>query len=231
MWMESPGWFLFGTWVAALLTLGIISFLYRDNPVYKFCEALFVGLSAGYWFVSYFWQTLLPRLVDPLAEAVGAVFSGAASVPWGEFVLLIPAALGIMMLMRLIPSVGWISRWPLAFVVGFTAGLRLITFLQSNAMTQLQNSVQPVLQYNEAGNFMAWGSFNMLLITLGTFTGLFYFFFSKEHKGAFGTVSRLGTWFLMVTFGAAFGYTVMGRMALLIGRIDFLLADWLHLVM
>jgi hypothetical protein len=34
----------------------------------------------------------------------------------------------------------------------------------------------------------------------------------------------------MITFGAAFGYTVMGRMSLLIGRLDFLLADWLHLI-
>jgi hypothetical protein len=34
----------------------------------------------------------------------------------------------------------------------------------------------------------------------------------------------------MVTFGAAFGLTVMSRMSLLIGRIDFLLRDWLHLL-
>jgi hypothetical protein len=67
-------------------------------------------------------------------------------------------------------------------------------------------------------------------VTVGTFAGLLYFFFSKEHKGAFGTISRIGTWFLMITFGAAFGYTVMGRMSLLIGRIDFLMAKWLHLI-
>jgi len=229
MWMDHHGWVVFGTWVAALLTLGIMSFLYRDNPVYKFCEALFVGLSAGYWFVSYFWQTLLPRQWDPLAHAFGSLFTGRP-VPWAEFALLIPAALGIMMLLRLIPGAGWISRWPLAFVVGFTAGLRLITFLQSNAITQLQSSVQPVLVFDESGGFLPWNSFNLLLVTVGTFAGLFYFFFSKEHKGAFGRVARLGTWFLMVTFGAAFGYTVMGRMSLLIGRIDFLFADWLRLV-
>jgi hypothetical protein len=216
MWMESHFWVTFGTWMAALLTLGIMSFLYKDNPVYKFCEALFVGISAGYWFVSYFWQNLLPQLGDPLWH--------------GNLLVIIPGILGVMMLMRLIPSIGWISRWPLAFVVGFTAGLRLITFLQSNAMTQLQNSVQPVIRYNQSGTFMFWESFNVLLVTVGTFAGLLYFFFSKEHKGAFGYVSRIGTWFLMVTFGAAFGYTVMGRMSLLIGRMHFLLSDWLNVV-
>jgi len=229
MWMDHSGWVTLGTWVAALLTLGIMSFLYRDNPIYKFCEALFVGISAGYWFVSYFWQTLLPRLGDPLGAALTSLFGGPA-VPWDIWFILIPGILGVMLLLRLIPSIGWISRWPLAFIVGYTAGLRLITFLQSNAMTQLQNSVQPVVRFSESGTFLGWDSFNVLLVTVGTFAGLFYFFFSKEHKGAFGHVSRIGTWFIMVTFGAAFGYTVMGRMSLLIGRIDFLFANWLGLV-
>jgi hypothetical protein len=59
---------------------------------------------------------------------------------------------------------------------------------------------------------------------------LFYFFFSKEHKGWFGAASRYGIFILMVAFGAAFGYTVMGRIALLIGRIEFLLHNWLQVI-
>jgi len=35
-----------GTWVAAFLTLSIFSFLYKDNPFYKFAEHLMVGVSA-----------------------------------------------------------------------------------------------------------------------------------------------------------------------------------------
>jgi hypothetical protein len=34
----------------------------------------------------------------------------------------------------------------------------------------------------------------------------------------------------MVTFGAGFGYTVMGRIALLVGRVEFMLVDWLHVL-
>jgi len=59
---------------------------------------------------------------------------------------------------------------------------------------------------------------------------LIYFFFSKEHKGALGGVAKLGIWFLMVAFGASFGYTVMGRVSLLIGRMTFMLRDWLHVI-
>jgi len=57
-----------------------------------------------------------------------------------------------------------------------------------------------------------------------------YFFFSMEHKGAVGKTARAGIFVLMVTFGAAFGLTVMGRITLLSERFDFLFKDWLHLL-
>ena len=52
--------------IAGFLTLGIMSFVYKDNPIYKFCESIFIGVSAGYWFVSIFYQSLLPQLTDKI---------------------------------------------------------------------------------------------------------------------------------------------------------------------
>jgi len=40
----------------------------------------------------------------------------------------------------------------------------------------------------------------------------------------------IGIIFIMVGFGAAFGYTVMARISLLIGRLQFLLGDWLGII-
>ena len=51
-----------GIWVAALLTLCVFSFLYRDNPFYKLAESIFVGVSAAYWMVVAFWDVLVPNL-------------------------------------------------------------------------------------------------------------------------------------------------------------------------
>ena len=59
-----------------------------------------------------------------------------------------------------------------------------------------------------------------MLILVGVISSLVYFFFSKEHKGTIGKISKLGIYFLMIKFGASFGYAVMGRISLLIGRID-----------
>jgi hypothetical protein len=52
---------------------------------------------------------------------------------------------------------------------------------------------------------------------------LFYFFFSVEHTGPVRVAARTGIFFLMIAFGAAFGYTVMARMSLLIGRLTDLI--------
>ncbi len=72
-----------------------------------------------------------------------------------------------------------------------------------------------------------FASVNGIFILVGVVTVLLYFFFSIEHKGPVGVASKIGIYFLMVSFGASFGYTVMGRMSLLIGRMIFLLRDWL----
>jgi len=70
----------------------------------------------------------------------------------------------------------------------------------------------------------------LLIILVGVVSVLVYFFFSVEHSGAVGKVSRVGIWFLMVSFGASFGYTIMARLSLLIGRVTFLLDDWLRVM-
>lgn len=213
-----------GTWIAALLTLCILSFLYKDNPFYKFAEHLFVGVSAAYWAVYYYYNILLPNLIQPLFGR-------------GQIILIVPFILGIMMIMRLFPKVGWVSRWPLAFIVGSYSGYNLITYLQSNALEQVRATLVPFIQIE------SWKSFftNPGLITflyaiaipvvvVGVITGVIYFFFSKEHKGVFGLFAQIGVWFLMIAFGASFGYTVMARISLLIGRVFFLLHDWLGII-
>ena len=210
----------FGTWLAAFFTLGIISFLYKDNPWYKVSEAIFVGISAGYWFIVSFWDNLYGKLYLGIADSQ-------------DYMLLVGAILGFMMLLRLIPNIGWISRWPLSFVVGAISGLYLMNYFSSNVMLQVKDSILPFFS-TEYGASIFSASFSQtvanLVVVIGTFTGLVYFFFSKEHKGAFGGAAKIGIWVIMVTFGASFGYTVMSRMSLLIGRIDFLLGDWLGLI-
>ena len=230
----------FGVWFAALLTLAIVSFLYKDNPLYRFAEHLFVGVSAAYWMVMGFWSTLVPNLLGKLwpsltAKAFMPGLEGQARDPlW--FLYFIPLIFGILLLMRLSPKGGHLSRWALAFILGTTAGLRLIAFLTADFMGQIQATLVSVAGYTPAltpggaGTFSFESMFWDLISVIAILAALSYFYFSKAHTGLFGRFSRLGIWVLMVTFGAGFGYTVMGRVALLVGRVEFLLTDWLRVL-
>jgi hypothetical protein len=221
-----------GLWLAAFFTLAIFSFLYADNPFYKVAESVLVGVSAAYWMVIGFWDVLVPNLIGRLWP--GLVQSWAMpglAGPEAERNLwyAVPLVLGIMLLWRLAPRGGWIARWPLSFIVGTFAGLQLIGFLHGDFLAQIRNTILPLAVF-EAGAFDFWASVRNLLIVSGVLCAVTYFFFSVEHKGAVGRIAKVGIWFLMITFGAAFGYTVMGRIALLAIRIEFLLDDWLWLI-
>jgi len=241
-----------GTWVAATLTIAILSFLYRDNPLYKAAEHVYVGISAGFT-VIYAWSfDVYPMLVERFDSHLS---SGSRVEAW---ILLLPALLGIIMLTRsnltlpglaalsvlmlvfhhfswilvvlavmclavfvptlVNPRIEWLSRWPISFTVGIGSGLALVAAVQGYLLPQVSDTLRPLVNVNN------------VVIFVGVITTLFYFYFSREHSGALGAVSRIGIVFIMVAFGASFGYTVMARISLLIGRFYFLLHDWLPVI-
>jgi hypothetical protein len=217
-----------GIWVAALLTLFIFSFLYRDNPFYKFAEHLFVGVSAGYYIVLNFWTVIVPNLWDPFllslqGRGVNAARTGMFAAELGDYRgwLMIPGLLGLMLFTRLFGRIGWLSRWSLALIIGVYAGIKTTGFAQGDFVAQVGGSLQPLWTGEMAT------SLNAIVFTVGLITSLMFFYYSREHRGTLGMASRLGVFFLMVSFGAGYGYTVMSRISLLIGRFQFLLQDWL----
>ena len=55
-----------GTIVAGLLTLAVLTFLYRDNPVYTMAEYLMISVSVGFELVINWSNTLMDRIFNPL---------------------------------------------------------------------------------------------------------------------------------------------------------------------
>jgi hypothetical protein len=400
--------------VAALLTLAIFSFVFKYNSLTKLAEHVFIGVGTGYQIARTFNDSIYDKAYKPLMDPP----PGTAPDWW----VIVPAVLGALTLLKIIPSLAFWSRWPIAFVAGVTMGLAIITNLQSNVVEQVGATIKPFRFIDEAFREHTWrlttqqdlrardkkkldyalehnglpadeekkideelaaevhrrklllveaagklaksgcadrakeikllgvtvapafknqeeipvepvlnwvasmraktveeveaaakpaldlapevpgtgaggpppsealqlarrritdhyGTYfaapgapggdvpperqlilpavvdriaadqgrvpvdmtfkhhdwkrvvDAILIALGVLSGLVYFFFSKEHTGlVFGGLARVGVWFLMVAFGGSFGYTVMGRISLLIGRIQFLVGDWLHLL-
>jgi hypothetical protein len=242
--MEFLSMEILGAWSIVFFTICIFSYLFGDNPFYKIAEHIFVGVSAGYIAVYTFWSTIWPNLFGRLWPAsqmsdsilmkmwyaVYGIFSfivgfvNESIFPKGgvdsgfelNITYVVPLILGIFMILRLVPSLSWLARFSIAYIVGMISGLKLYSFLNSNILMQVKD-----LGINTEAS--SWIIFNQLLIIIGVVAGLIYFFFSMEHKGFIGKVSKIGIFYLMIKFGASFGFAVMGRISLLIGRFEELI--------
>jgi hypothetical protein len=196
--------------IAAFFTISIFTFLYKDNPLYKTAESVVVGIAAGYFAVLLFWTSLRPKFWDMIIYE-------------HKYWYIIPGILGIMMYFRFNRKWSWLSRYPLALYIGIGSGIAIPLMLQTFVLRQLEATMLAV----DVTSFQGW---NNLLVVIMVLAGLVYFFFSMEHRGAVGKTATFGIWIIMIGFGASFGYTVMARVSLLIGRIQFLLGTWLHIV-
>jgi len=219
----SLGTFLWTTF-GAFLTFCIFSFLYKDNPLYKFAEHLMVGVSAGYFVILLWHNGLVPNLFSFLDDGHFYFLWLDARRWW----YIVPAILGIMMWTRFSKKWSWISRWPIAIYIGIGTGITIPLVMRTNINLQLYAMIRKAIDW---GNFFGHGyldaaaGYSQLLIFVGAIAGLFYFFFSKEHKGAFNGIAKFGIGILMIGFGASFGYTVMGRISLFVQRIQSI-GEW-----
>jgi len=195
---------LFSNLVGAFFTLCIFSFLYKDNPFYQMAEQLLVGTSLGYGLVYTYERVLIPYVYQPI-------------VIKHNFILILPALLGILYLFRFSRKLGWLSRYPIAFSM-MAVGAGVPMAIHATILVQMRQAMVPI------------ETFNLFLIFLGTIAVLLYFFFSKAHSGVYGKFVNVGKWYMMIGFGASFGLTVMARISLLIGRIQFLVNDVMGLL-
>ncbi len=261
-----------GAWLGIFLTICILSFLYGDNPFYKLAEHLFVGVSVGYIVVVQLGNNFVVKFERGLT--------------WWDAV---PLVLVAMLFAKLASRrLGWLGKFPLAFVVALFAGQSIVGLVGSDLADQMKVAARPLVvervDLNTAGaselsllpgvspavagklvaerarrpfesidDLLArpsltederaelaaqrghlvgldaraavragevdwFGVVSQVLLLLALLSGLLYFYFSVAHKGAIGKASRVGLWILMIGFGASFGWTVQGRIALAIGR-------------
>jgi len=199
-----------GTIIAGILTLAIFTFLYGDNPVYRMAETLLIGVSIGYILVITWSNTIMDILYKPLVND-------------GKLLLIIPLILGLFMFGRVHKLTSFLSRYSMAVLIGSGAGVAIPAMLGARILAQLSATIEMV----KGDTFLTM--FTALIVIVGVLATLSYFYFSREHEGWIGHSAKIGTYFLMIFFGTTFGYTVMSRMSTFIGRVEFLLSDFLHI--
>jgi hypothetical protein len=208
-------------WAAAICTVGIMSIVYKENPVYRLFEHIFIGVAAGYAVYIAWTEVLLPTWWTPMTHD-------------GDWYWIFALALGSLFYFVYAGKHAWLSRLLIGWLMGVAAGSGIKGFVTTYT-DRIIASYKPVAgaalaRDAHALHVSTWSlALNNIVMGLVLITVMSYFFFSFEHKTrAFRTSALLGRWCLMFAFGAMFGATVMARMSLFIARVYFLMHDWSH---
>jgi hypothetical protein len=215
-----------GTWVAALLTLAVLSYILGNNVFFRTAEYLFVGLAAGYAGALAWNQVLWPRLQlfidDPHAYWHYAVF----------FVL------GLLLLARGWRRISALGNLPLGVLFGTGAALALGGALTGSLVPQMRAAIVSLAPAAEADSVSRWTYvLDTVLLLLGTLAVLSVFHYRARKTGARPSFiggllagSRgIGRVVINVAFGALLSGALMSFFTILLSRLDFLVHDWLAL--
>ncbi len=196
----------------AIMTLAVLTFLIKDNPVFDLFQNGFVGLYFAYSIGLTYHSYIRPTIVDDIAKK-------------GQYSYIIPVVLGLLVYFMFVPSLNWIARYPMSFWVGYGAGY-ILAFQPGSLMPQIYNTF---IKFYGKASFL--DNLNAILLFISVVTALAYFFFTVRKQGtAVGFAAETGRWVIMIALGAAFGSTVLYRITLFVGRMQFLLGDWLGIL-
>lgn len=202
-------------WFMGLGMLALYSFIYKENPVYRLFEHIYVGSSVGYAVVTAY-NNIVDQAWTPLTSD-------------GKLNLIFPIIIGLLLYTRYFKSVAWLSRLSMSFMMGLGVGISTFGMLSSQLIAQSRAAMMPVIA-KSGGAFSLSQSVNNIIMLLGVLGVLFFFFFSIEQKGPVQKMAGFGRYIMMITFGVAFGNVVMGRIALLLGTISDIFGTWLGII-
>ncbi|NLN82799.1 MAG: hypothetical protein GX138_00315 [Firmicutes bacterium] len=203
----------FAVWLTAGMTLAIYSGVYKENPIYRLVEHIYVGVSAGNGIVSTIDNYAKPTITIDIFQN-------------GTYSYLIPILIGLLVYTRFSKNrnINWLNRIPLAFWVGIGSAVVLTKNFKANFISQVTATFMPMI--NNDPLIMV----NNIVMVVGVLSVLSYFFFSFELPKGLNVFPKFGRYIMMIGFGAAYGNTVLSRMSVLLGRLQFLLGNWLGII-
>ena len=193
--------------IGAILTICIMTILWKENPLFRFAEHLLIGIAAAHSTVRTIDNYLRPTIQDQIV----------AQGQWGYILLLL---FGCLMYLRHAPNLSWVARYPMSWFVGYGVGYTL-AFSPKPFLKQIIDTFIPLKSIDNVLYFV------VTIITVS------YFFFTPKWRAESSAGKVLDVWarrVMMIGFGATFGNVVQGRISILLGRLQFLLHDWLGVI-
>lgn len=188
-----------------MLTLAVYSYLIKENPFYRFAEHTFIALVIGRGLCLSVHQSIVPYYKTHVVE----------DGRWW-FLLLVP--LGALYYTRSFwgGKYGWLASYPICIGMGWSIGYSIARGARST-MVQIADNMRNLREFE-----------NLLFLVIWVCAMMYFFFTVGKTSKTVATCGKIGRYFMMIRFGAAFGNTIEGRISLFLGRLQFLLRDWIQ---
>jgi len=176
-------------------------------------------------------STLNMKNIFELEKSTGKYVKSYKTIPlsknlWVAYIIF-SLLLGLLFLSRFSPKHAWVSRYPMAYLLGIGVGMAMPLNFQTQILGQIQASIIPVV-HSVSGSIDWPKTFGNISLIVGILSVLYYFFFSLKKTDPFSRgLTKIGIAYLMIGFGASFAFTIMARVSLLIGRVTFLKEEWI----
>jgi hypothetical protein len=213
----------FGTLVAAMMVLGIMSFLLKENSFYRLLEHIMIGVAGGMGLFRWWYDQMRTRWWDVLWENV----RGEHPVDANFFLAFLLPVFGILWYFTFSRKNVWLSRIIIGFFMGVAAGYTVREEL-GKQIGQLQAMAAPLF----GGGHFPWETVTIVIMFVLVILCMYYFFFTFKREGPLqNRLAQGGRIAMMIGFGALFGNTVQGRLSWLIDRFIFLVDEvWVDVI-
>lgn len=208
--------------ISFLLTIGVLSYLFGDNILFKICMHILVGVSSGFAFAvilhSVIWpQLILPFWVGNLSQSILA---------------LVAIAFSFLLIARTSHRFSWMGVPVLAFLAGIGAAaavggsvLGTIVPLTLGSINQISPPAASDVDGGSAQVFI-----NGLIFLTGSISTLVYFHFGTKRVNGQGLeraywiewIAKVGRFFITLAFGALFAGVFLASLSAFVERLTFL---------
>lgn len=196
------------TWVAAIATIAVWSYLAGWRRLFVLMQHLLAGLATGYLVLLAITDVLVPRLVVPLVERPN------------ENALLVPA----LLLAGMLVGASWVPPRAMAPVGAILVGGIAAYALGGAVVGTILPQIAAALPAGSVASADLVGE----LVSLAITTLVLLAFLHGAPRGTLTTrAATTGRWLLVGGIGGWLGFLVVSRLSLLVDRIGFLLGDWL----
>lgn len=188
---------VFGVIVSLAITLMVFSQLFKYTVLFKIAEMAAVACTVA----------------NLTVLAVINIWGKG-----GQMQFWAPVVLGLMFFAVYIPKYQWLSRYPIALMVGVGTGITLRTVAKTQILDQVVNTIA---RFNTKN---AFDFVSATILTIGVITSVSYFIFTSKFRGRILVIPKIGQIFLYGAIGVVLASAMLADFSLAVDRIRFIIS-------